>query len=114
MPSRTVLDVVKWSKKDLPQESAWLLDRLRDFNLGVSVDGEFIDSETKKVINTNHLRCILRRDYLSSGRNTLEGKSLNVIIDIFLNCLKRASKEIMRDPSKQHLFHEMVYHDETL
>ena len=38
----------------------------RSYNLSVTTENQFVDNETKKFMHHNHVKCMIRRDYLNS------------------------------------------------
>jgi len=66
----------------------------KKYYLFITDDGEFVDSVTKKKLNKNHVRCMLRNDYLNSGHGQLSGSMLCAIIDRYLLGVMKAAKTL--------------------
>jgi hypothetical protein len=66
-------------------------DIFNKYHFFVSLDGTIIDSVTKQPVRLNHVKCLLRNDYLS-GNPEIHGSLLNGVIESFLVGIIKAVK----------------------
>ena len=84
-------DTQKFSGRGLGYQYAQELWRMfQRYNLFVSLDGRFFDKETKMQLHANHVKCLLRNDYLKQEDPELRGAQLSDILDRFLDGVRRA------------------------
>lgn len=69
----------------------------RRYNLFVSLDGDFFDSETKQKVRRNHIKCMIRNDYLAQENPELRGAVLDNILERFLSGVATAIKSYAND-----------------
>ena len=67
---------------------AYFTERLADYSLAYSKDGNFYNPMTLKRMSSNEVLCMMRRDYIQSGQ-PLNGKELEIVIKIFLEQAKK-------------------------
>lgn len=92
----------------------FLTDRFLQYKLFVSVDGDFVDFDTHKMLRHNMLKCMLRRDYFNAGITELKGAALTKEIELFLaGIIKVASKISLLDQYKE-LRYAMEYSGEYM
>lgn len=71
----------------------------------VSVDGKFIDIETKCLLRENKVRCMLRNDYINTGHGKLDGKFLVSIIGRYLIGMKNAAEALADLTESEHTYY---------
>ncbi len=71
--------------------AAKLCELFKRYNFFITIDGKFVDCETKQWLRDNHVKCMLRRDYIESGHGQISGAVLVNIVERFMIGLKRAA-----------------------
>lgn len=75
-------------------DTEWAFKKVQEWNPAILVDGTIVDSHTHQVMHRNHLKCLLRREYLTEGRE-LSGRALNKFLEAFLASLTGAISDIV-------------------
>jgi hypothetical protein len=105
LPSTKVnLALIEWNRLYKEQTIDWVYKKLNHYNIGVSMDGYFIDRNTTPClrIHNNNLKCMLRRDYMGDqlfSSHGLKGKALEVMLDYMLKALLQACSTALKDPT---------------
>jgi hypothetical protein len=111
MTSRKIItakmDLGKDWEAELTDDISWIIERINSYEIGVALDGVFVDKLTSKQIHENHLKCLLRRDYLESKG---QKKGLDQLILATLVGMKR----MVLDPKNQCHIEEMNVLDSHL
>lgn len=95
--------MIKNMKAGFKYEYAEVLTNIfRGYNLSITKDGFFVDMATKKYLRDNHIKCMLRRDYIESGHGHIEGKMLCHVIDRYLVGIKNAAYELADSGETEH------------
>lgn len=79
-----------------------LTNIFRGYNIFVTKEGIFVDMTTRKYLRYNHLKCMLRNDYIKSGHGELTGKILCSILDRYLKGIKNAAAELADYGETEH------------
>ena len=94
------MNIAEWRKKALSDDVAYLLGLLKRYDTIIHEDGTFTvimggDEKTgyrAQVIGRNHLKSMLRREYMEAKR-PLKGRKLNMLIEGFLRSMVTVSYE---------------------
>lgn len=100
--------------EELPKCWVWKLDQhlgqfkygfaevfyrcLLSYNLGVDDKGVYVSIDTKEKIKINHLKCMIRNDYIASGHGELSGSKLCDLIIRFLYDVIEAVNRMVKGP----------------
>lgn len=79
-----------------------LTDIFKSYRLAITKDGFFVDMVTKKYMRDNHIKCMLRRDYINTGHGHIEGRMLCAIIDRYMIGIKNAAHELADCGETEH------------
>ena len=85
--------IAKMETPEMSESIYWCIDRINEYQIGVTIEGDFVDNATCKRIHDNHLKCLLRRDYL---QNYPGEKQKNVV-----ECCIKALKLLVKDPENE-------------
>ena len=78
-----------------------LFKLFQSYGLSVSSLGEFMDNETQKFVRRNHLKCMLRRDYLEKyGVLGIAGRALDKLIEGMFEGLSLATAKLAEAPDE--------------
>lgn len=77
----------------LRKDTKLVFDIIKRLDPLIMTDGRVIDRETELLIKPNHLRCMLRREYIENG-GELRGRSLNLLLTKFMEGLVNIAKDI--------------------
>ena len=86
-----------WRTTNLHSDVDYFFQKLRELDIGMTIDGEFVDLTSGCKVRRNQVHCMIRRPYLEEGR-TLNGKNLNLAIEKFFEALPM----IMKDPKLEN------------
>ncbi len=64
-----------------------------NYDMFVSLDGKFFDSVTMKQVHRNHLKCMLRRDYLSDSPE-IQGALLVQVVEKFIDGVTKGVNQL--------------------
>jgi hypothetical protein len=67
---------------ECPDDFVTFFDRVRELGLAILDNGTWVDLQSQSIIRTNHLRCMLRREYLAIWPDRT-GKLANHAADVF-------------------------------
>ena len=68
--------------------------KLQKYGITVTSNGEFFETLNGAAMKRNHIRCLLRKDYLSEGRTDYSPTQLNYFIDSILIGAVAATKAV--------------------
>lgn len=71
-----------------------LVECLMRLDLALNVDGVWYDRETGKMVRENHVKCMVRNDYIEHGGH-LRGKDLQKHINAVLAGTLRMTREVV-------------------
>lgn len=94
-------------EESLRDDIAWIINRLNEYEIGVTLDGKLIDKLTSKIIHENHLKCMLRRDF-SNSRQCKTG------LDKLLQATIFGLKKMVLDPRNHESIEEIDIVEEYL
>jgi hypothetical protein len=94
MELKTGLNITKMKAGFKYDYAEVLTEIFKSYNIFITKDGVFVDMETRKYIRDNHIKCMLRIDYIKSGHGLLTGKFLVSIIERYIIGLKDAAAEL--------------------
>jgi hypothetical protein len=94
-------------EESLKGDIAWIIDRINDYEIGVTLDGKLVDRLTSKIIHENHLKCMLRRDF-SNERQCKTG------LDKLLTATIYGLKKMVNDPRNHESIEEIELVEEYL
>lgn len=97
----------------IEDELVWLEKRIDGLGLVVSNRGEWFDMESKKRVNANHIKCMLRNDYLAQ-RNILNGKVLDIVLSMLIKSMEKAGVIMFESPEYRHTFRKVECEKGTL
>jgi hypothetical protein len=86
---------------------AYFTERLADYSLAYSKDGNFYNPSTMKAMSNNEVLCMMRRDYLQS-KQPLKGKELEIVLKIFLEQAKNYLQCLFVTPGWEDKIHEVM------
>ena len=76
----TANELARWRNSKSREEVLFLSSVLERMPLGISDQGDIVDAESGKKMHWNHIRTMLRQEYINAGR-PLRGKALQFVID---------------------------------
>jgi len=92
--SSTGVSIAKWKDDGkLKVDTSLLFEVLQRLDPYVLTDGTFIDKETNKIIHRNHIKCMMRLEYIAAG-GELRGKPLQFVIERFLIAMAGIAKRL--------------------
>lgn len=94
-------------EESLRDDVAWIVNRLNEYEIGVTLDGKLVDRLTSKIIHENHLKCMLRRDF-SKERTCKTGLSNLLKATIY------GLKKMVVDPKNRENIEEIELIEEYL
>lgn len=99
----SMVSVRKWNADNLREDVKYLIERLKLYDAVVHDDGVFTvfvrDGVTKR-IGRNHLKCMLRRDYLNE-RTRYRGKALDKFLNEFMDRIGEVAKKVIADEDRE-------------
>lgn len=91
MITKPCITIKKMTANFEKEYAAKLCELFKQYNIFITIDGKFVDCETKQLLRDNHVKCMLRRDYIESGHGQISGSVLVNIVERFMIGLKRAA-----------------------
>ena len=91
--------VAKMEMPEMSESIYWCIDRINDYQIGVTIEGDFVDNATCKRIHDNHLKCLLRKDYLQN----FPGKKQKAVVECCIKALKMLVHDKENDVVKQEI-----------
>jgi len=84
---------------ECPDDFVALFDRVRELGLAVLENGDWVDLLSQSLVRRNHLRCMLRREYLALWPDRT-GKMANHAADVFINEVVRGVRQHLASGKK--------------
>jgi hypothetical protein len=106
-PAGTRLQAWKTDGAKAQTDLVWAIETLKGWNPVVLNDGSLVDGETGKRLHRNHLRSMLRREYLEAGK-PLSGRALHVMLDACIDAIIAINRKIIRErrgSAQESMFH---------
>ena len=110
MDSSKIFEITKFNGKTIYNpHTIFFLQRLKEFDIATSIQGDFIDRLTMKKIKKNHLKSMIRRDYMNfyQDNDKLSGTILCDMIEQFLDLIAIATKKVYEEGKHKEKFHEV-------
>jgi len=96
----TAFSLKKWKSDGIRPDTKLMFSIVQRLDPLILTDGRFVDKETRQIIRRNHLKCMLRREYIEEGGN-LRGRALDKVLDGFLYALVKISNTVHEEKQRE-------------